>query len=151
MENEFFWTQLTGKILRAAFEQILSQQRTQDGFGQWQGSVDLSFEVKKLKRVSGRLTGEHHWIEIQQANGDKGWLYNPVSFFAFETPHAWLLVDAAALRDLMEQQTIREWCKAGKPELFKLYNRQDDDLIILVETEWLKKVSFLTIPKGENK
>lgn len=141
----------TDTDLLAAITKAAEDQKTPAGFGQWQSSLAVPFEIKVIKSHQGRWNEERHWIELRDVDGNAGWLYNSVKFFAFETLDYWILVEREKLQQWIESKCmVMEWCSIHNPELYKLTSRSGKaEAIALVKTLDLAALSFAILTKEQ--
>jgi len=124
--------------------------KEQDIYEHWDIISDgIKYDVKglkKIRRYDSKPDENVHWIEINNVNGDPGWLYGKADYFVFETFDYWIIVDKIILKDFIETKTIQ--IQTSYPELYHLYRRLDKrDIITLVKTIDLMKLSHKIIDK----
>jgi len=129
------------------FKKIFEATREQDIKEHWDFGV--KFDVKMIKSVKRHQKPDEaiHWVEIQNVNGEKGWLYGEADFFSFETIDYWIVVHKNDL-----QRLVAERCKDQSislvPALYKIYQRNGrQDKIILVKSIDLMYISTSVIKK----
>ena len=113
------------------------------------GNIIL-FDVKAIKK---RNREDHapddsiHYIELFNVDGEKGWLYGNADCFAFETTDQYIVVEKKPLQDFIAEK-CKDKIHSNKKELYKLYKREGrNDLIVLVETNDLIKLSKRILKK----
>lgn len=114
----------------------------------WEGK---KVDVKSLKKINRNDTAPNqnwHWIEIQNVNGGKGWLFGDADCFAFELVNYWVLVNKENLKNFVKQFVIKEYANKVPYKLYRRKNRKDImtlinsfDLCYLSE-KIIKKKSF---------
>ena len=109
------------------------------------GKVDVK-ALKKRRRSDPSVDDSIHWVELQNVNGDAGWLFGLADNIAFETLTEWLIVSRTALIDSLKSSIFKEF--VDTPEIYRMYRRKGrNDVIVLVPTKDLKILSSLEIPK----
>lgn len=109
------------------------------------GKVDVK-ALKKRRRSDPSVDDSIHWVELQNVNGDTGWLFGLADNIAFETLTEWLIVSRSSLIDSIKSSIYKEF--VDTPEIYKMYRRRGrKDVIVLVPTKDLKMLSKLEIPK----
>jgi hypothetical protein len=109
------------------------------------GKVDVK-ALKKRRRSDPSVDDSIHWVELQNVNGDAGWLFGLADNIAFETLTEWLIVSRTALIDSLKSSIFKEF--VDTPEIYRMYRRKGrNDVIVLVPTKDLKILSNLEIPK----
>lgn len=97
--------------------------------------------IKKVRRSDSKPNGSFHWVEIQNVNGNKGWLYGKVDYFVFETEDQWVFVKSEKLKKSIKQLLNNPYSE--KPEPYNLYTRKKygrDDICTLIPIKSLKKI-----------
>ena len=100
--------------------------------------VKSSVDVKTSDRVTRHLNDNMAWIEIQNVNGKKGWVYGDAEFIAFELVCYWLLVPRKKIVDFIEKYVSDEFVEDKKDALYKKYTRKRygrDDIITIVKIQ----------------
>lgn len=93
--------------------------------------------MKKVKRSDQQLCTTHHWVEIKNVNGGRGWLYNDIDYFAFETVDSWIMVPASSLVEHLHSKGLK-LPDGGFPEYMLHYREGRNDLMTLVPNKDLK-------------
>ena len=100
--------------------------------------VKSSVDVKTSDRVTRHLNDNMAWIEIQNVNGKRGWVYGDAEFIAFELVCYWLLVPRKKIVDFIEKYVSDEFVEDKKDALYKKYTRKRygrDDIITIVKIQ----------------
>lgn len=136
----------------ATYQKVKEDQSKAENFGKWISTAieTVRFEIKIIKKILGEYTEDRHWIEFMDRDGGAGWLYNDVSYFAFETEGYWILVDRVKLQTFIEALVDQnKWNKIGERQPYKLtkifHGRQD--VAVLVKSLDLAAHSFAMVPK----
>ena len=105
----------------------------------------LSVDVKRSKRVTEHHMDDLLWIELQNVNGDKGWLYGKADIIAFELVNYWMLVQRLDIVKYVERYITKEYVSDKKDALYKLYTRKKygrNDILTRMETRYLKIMAY---------
>lgn len=99
--------------------------------------------VKKNKRNDDKKTDEIHWIEIQNVNGKKGWLYGGADYIAFMTFNKILFCKINKLQNFIEEKIKDKQLVFSNPqECYIPYQRyKRKDIIVKVLTEDLLNIT----------
>lgn len=112
----------------------------------------ILFDVKGMKkrnREDDTADDSIHYVELFNVSGKKGWLYGNADCFAFETTDQYIVVEKKRLQDFIAEK-CKDKVHSNKPELYKLYKRDGrNDLIVLVETSELIKISKRILNKSD--
>ena len=129
------------------FNKVFEANRQQDMEEHWDFGV--KFDVKMIKSVKRHQQPDEtiHWVELQNVNGEKGWLYGEADFFSFETIDYWIVVHKNDL-----QKLIRDKCTdrtiSSVPALHRIYQRKGrQDQIVLVKSIDLMYISTSVMKK----
>lgn len=96
--------------------------------------------LKKHNRNDVVFDDSIHWIELQNVNGKKGWLYGKAKYIAFETNTSWIIVSRVKLINWIDNKIVDKTISNSK-ELYKLYRRSGRlDIIIKILTDDLKEI-----------
>lgn len=90
--------------------------------------VTKSVDIKSIRGVgSGRDKNEYTWIELQNVNGRRGWLYGKQDLIVFERTDHWLFVDRHSLARwiafVVDENKIVD--RQGDP-MYSLYSKDTD-------------------------
>lgn len=112
----------------------------------------FGFDVKgarKNRRTDKRVDYSIQWIETQNVNGRKGWLYGKEDYVAFEGERDWIVVALPALQQLIKDIGADEnHIVRSNPKLYQYYQRSGrKDIIIKVATIDLMNVARILIPR----
>lgn len=103
----------------------------------------ITFDVKSLKKHNRNdvvFDDSIHWIELQNVNGKKGWLYGKAKYIAFETNTSWIIVSRVKLINWIDNKIVDKTISNSK-ELYRLYRRSGRlDIIIKILTDDLKEI-----------
>jgi hypothetical protein len=110
--------------------------------------------VKNENRFDPYPNENFHWVEIQNVNGDDGWLYGKSDLIAFETLDYFILVGTLKLRKFLEkklkykQDMIPRLETTSVKDPYTFYRRKDrDDIVIKVKTIDLMHIKYLSVKK----
>ena len=117
----------------------------------------FSVDVKSAKATNrgGVITIDHVWVEFQNVQGNKGWLYGEEDFLAFETnKNKFVLVGRRLLAEFCEK-TVDLTTKVSSPNdaLYKAYTRTEHgrkDTISRILLDDVKKIKHIMLIKKEN-
>jgi len=91
--------------------------------------------VKKINRYDAKPQENYHIVELQNVNGDPGWLYGDCDLFAFETFDYWIFVKRNRLAKFVEESTADEYVNNAMLCLGKKYSRDGRaDIMTMVKT-----------------
>jgi hypothetical protein len=117
----------------------------------------VKVDVKSLKNESRYelFPNENfHWVEIQNVNGDTGWLYGESDLIAFETLDYFILVGTLKLRKFLEkklkyrQNKINTILPSKIKDPYTFYQRDNrKDIIVKVKTLDLMHIKYLSVNK----
>jgi hypothetical protein len=111
---------------------------------------DMSVDVKGLKKTNRddeTVDPDIHWIEFQNVNGDKGWLYGKATHIAFELLDSYLIIDRNVLYEFCKEKIVDRKIKNTKG-LYTLYRRKGrQDVLSIVLTEDLLKLPHRILNK----
>lgn len=104
-------------------------------------TIDVSIQggvrVDVKAQPKGHQSHSYRWVELQNVNGDTGWLYGEADFIAFEYDRYWILVPRTRLVRLCEDRLDplpmagRDW--SANPQPFKLHRRDGrKDVVTMV-------------------
>lgn len=100
-------------------------------------SVLYKIDVKSMKKIDRKDSNpdeNYHWIELQNVNGDKGWLFGDQDYIAFETEDYWILVTPNRIKNLLNKK-IQNWDETQDKVPYRVYRRRNRiDKIVLVKT-----------------
>lgn len=106
--------------------------------------------LKKAARKNNKPDPTIHWVELQNVNGDTGWLYGQATYIAFENETDWVLVRRERLITFIESKMKPKIYCVEPGHLYKLYKRDKrKDLLMLVKTEDLVELATALIPKNQ--
>jgi hypothetical protein len=118
---------------------------------------NVKVDVKALKnedRYDPYPNENFHWVEIQNVNGDTGWLYGNSDLIAFETIDYFILVGTLKLRKFLEkklnykQKDIPNIQPANVKDPYSFYRRKDrKDIVVKVKTVDLMHIKYLSVKK----
>jgi hypothetical protein len=113
-------------------------------------SVDVKAR-KKLSAYDSSYNDDWTWVEFQNANGFKGWLYGDADYIAFEKECVFLMVDRISLLHLSESLVDRskDFAKRSSDAKYRIYQRRDEEEISLIKTSDIKKLKRCTIWKKD--
>jgi len=111
-----------------------------------------SVDVKSRKRTNRKdknVQDDLVWLEFQNVNGNKGWLYGEANIIAFERADDFILVNrktlAEAAEKLVDQNTLVSSASRAKYNLYKRFDRDDrvsmiemKDILALKHKKWDK-------------
>lgn len=90
--------------------------------------------MKKIDRKDSKSDENYHWIELQNVNRDKGWLFGDQDYIAFETEDYWLLITPNRIKNLLNRK-IQNWDEVQYKQPYRVYRRMNRmDKIVLVKT-----------------
>lgn len=136
--------------------------RDEDIFDHWDVEVKIKddfvkVDVKALKNESRNepFPNENfHWVEIQNVNGDTGWLYGKSDLIAFETSDYFILVGTLKLRRFLEKklgfkkETIKDIITGNSKDPYLFYRRKErNDIVVKVKTMDLMHIKYLSVKK----
>ncbi len=111
---------------------------------------DMSVDVKGMKKTNRddeTVDASIHWIELQNVNGDKGWLYGGASHIAFELIDSYLIIERTILHQFCKEKIVDRKIKNTKG-LYTLYRRKGrQDVLTIVLTEDLLKLPHRILNK----
>ena len=116
-------------------------------------NVNSSVDVKTSDRVTKHLNDNIAWIEIQNVNGKKGWVYGDAEFIVFELVCYWLIVPRKKIVDFIEKYVSDDFVEDKKDALYKKYTRKRygrDDIITIVKIQDLMFMSTRIWKKPED-
>ena len=97
-----------------------------------------SVDVKTSNRVTQHLNDNIAWIEMQNVNGKKGWVYGDADFIAIELECYWLIVPRKRIVDFIEKYVSDDFVEDKKDALYKKYTRKRygrDDIITIIKIQ----------------
>lgn len=111
-----------------------------------------SVDVKSRKRTNRKdksVQDDLVWLEFQNVNGNKGWLYGEADVIAFERADDFILVNRKTLVEaaekLVDQNTLVNSANKAKYNLYKRFDRDDrvsmvemKDILALKHKKWDK-------------
>lgn len=101
--------------------------------------------VKKNNRIDTNYNDSIHWIELQNVNGKKGWLYGKAQYIVFETNINWIIVKRLKLIDFIDSK-ITDRTITNTKELYTLYRRTGrKDVITKIPTSDLLQIGKILI------
>lgn len=110
--------------------------------------------VKNEDRFDPYPNENFHWVEIQNVNGDDGWLYGKSDLIAFETLDYFILVGTLKLRKYLEkklkykQDTISTLETTSVKDPYTFYRRKDrNDIVTKIKTIDLMHIKYLSVKK----
>ena len=136
--------------------------KEEDIFEHWDLEVivddkNVKVDVKAIKnedRFDPHPNENFHWVEIQNVNGDVGWLYGKSDLIAFETIDYFILVGTLKLRRFLEKKlkytkdTIPEIETTSVKDPYVFYRRKDrNDIVVKVKTVDLMHIKYLSVKK----
>ena len=115
---------------------------------------DVKVDVKQIKKRNRTDDVEDptiHFIEFQNVNGDKGWIYGKADYIAFEQPNYFIMVDRKKLKkyycNIMKGNTEVLLSNNNK-QIHTWYTRKGQlDVIIMVNTSDLYSIKDYLINK----
>lgn len=106
--------------------------------------------MKKTRRHDSEYNDTIHYVEMQNVNGNIGWLYGKSHYFAFETKKSWIIVSKKNLIDFIENIVDYSQILTYTSDFYKQQRRRGRlDIFTKVKTEDLIKISNLIINKDE--
>jgi hypothetical protein len=90
--------------------------------------VTKSVDIKGIRGVgSQRDKNEHTWIELQNVNGRKGWIYGNQDLIVFERVDHWLFVDRQSLARWIDLVVDKDRIvdRLGDP-IYAVYSKDTD-------------------------
>jgi len=114
----------------------------------------IKVDVKGLKRASrddDYTQEDFHFIELQNVNGDTGWLFGKANMIAFETFRYWVFVEIGDLKSFIKKVLDKNNPVDNVHDcLYKPYRRKDRrDIITKVKTIDLMGIHSLIFEKVE--
>lgn len=85
--------------------------------------IDIK-STKRINRGDNQVSTDHHWIELKNVVGNKGWMYGKADYIVFEIPKGWIFVDREKLVELIEDKTKGKINRSYKSECYELYRRK---------------------------
>lgn len=137
---------IRGLQAEASFKKLLGSSarksnKDQDIFDHYDFFV--KFDVKKIRSVDEFGESDYHWVELQNVNGNTGWLYGKADYFAFETKNYWILVEADRLREFIKRVVTNSEITFTK-EAYRVYRRQGRlDRVVMLPTLDLCYLGFM--------
>jgi hypothetical protein len=114
---------------------------------------DITVDVKGIKRYSmkdAEANPEIHWVEFQNVNGQKGWMYGKADYIAFELVNEFLLIKREDLYNFCKEKIVDRKVKDTKG-FYTLYSRKGcKDVLSLVLTEDLLKLPNKIVRKDSS-
>jgi len=111
---------------------------------------NITVDVKGIKRVNmkdAEADPKIHWVEFQNVNGHKGWMYGKADYIAFELVEEFLLIKREDLYNFCKEKIVDRKIKSTKG-FYTLYRRKGClDVLSLVLTEDLLKLPNLIVRK----
>lgn len=105
---------------------------------------NFTFDVKSLKknnRIDSKVDDSIHWIEIQNVQGNLGWLYGKADYIAFETLNSWVVLRRKDIITLINYKVKNDSITSSK-ELYTYYQRKGrKDIIVKVLTSDLQLIA----------
>lgn len=99
-----------------------------------------------------------NWIEIQNSDGNIGWLYGDSDIIAFETDDYFILVGTLKLRRFLEkkmgysQDTIKDIKPNHVKDPYVFFQRKDrKDILVKVKTVDLMHIKYRSVEKKPKK
>ena len=103
--------------------------------------------MKKIKRSDEKVNENYHYVELKNGAGYNGWLYSgKANCIAFEMINKWIVVDKTKLIKLINDKCLDN-LMYEYPMPYKHYHHNDNDDIVLVESNDLIKISRIIINK----
>lgn len=137
---------IRGLKAEASFQNLLGTSTKSGGISDRMDHWDFNvrFDVKKIRSVDEFGESNYHWIELMNINGNEGWLYGKSDYFAFESKHYWIIVEAEKLRAFTERVVTNTEITYVK-EPYRIYRRKDRfDKIVMVPTIDLCFLGFMS-------
>ena len=115
----------------------------------------FSVDVKSAKATNrgGVITIDHVWVEFQNVQGNKGWLYGEEDFLAFETKkNKFVLVGRRLLAEFCEKSVdLTDRVSSADAALYKAYKRDGrNDIISRIPLNDIKTINHTMLIKKEN-
>lgn len=111
---------------------------------------DYLFDVKSLKKANrSDCTPDDsiHWIELQNVNGNIGWLYGKAHYIAFETLSDWLIVKRADIINMLKNKIVDNAISKSK-NFYTFYQRDGrQDIVVKVPTKDLREIARNVLKK----
>lgn len=138
--------------------------KEEDIYEHWDVMVNIDGDVVKVD-VKGTKNDNRfdpypneniHWIEIQNADGNTGWLYGDSDLIAFETEDYFILVGTLKLRRFLERKmgytknTIKEINPKHVKDPYTFFQRKDrKDILVKVKTIDLMHIKYKSVKKNK--
>lgn len=145
------------------FPLIRKANKKEDILEHWDVMVQLDDNVVKVD-VKGIKNDDRfdpypneniNWVEIQNADGNTGWLYGESDLIAFETEDYFILVGTKKLRRFLErkmgytQETIKDIEPKNVKDSYAFFQRKGrKDILVKVKTIDLMHLKYLSIEKN---
>ncbi len=111
---------------------------------------EMTVDVKGLKKTNrgdSNVDASIHWVEFQNVNGDKGWIYGQATHIAFEIVDAYILLEREVLYNFCKEKIVDRKVKDTKG-LYTLYRRKGrNDVITMILTEDILKLPHVILNK----
>lgn len=148
------------------FPLIKKASKHEDIHGHWDVMVEIDggsvkVDVKGIKnddRFDPYPNENINWVEIQNADGNTGWLYGDSDVIAFETDEYFILVGTLKLRRFLEkkmgytQDTIKDIKPNHVKDPYVFFQRKDrKDILVKVKTIDLMHIKYRSIEKKPKK
>jgi hypothetical protein len=103
--------------------------------------------VKKKNRQDKEVDDTIHWIEIQNVNGKKGWIYGSATYIAFRTLTQIIFVKTSVLQNWSEYRVLGKPLVYSNPKnCYTPYQRwRRQDIVYKIPTEDLINLSDFII------
>lgn len=110
--------------------------------------------VKNENRYDPYPNENFHWVEIQNVNGDRGWLYGDSDLIVFETLDYFILVGRLKLKKFLEKKLgysrkrISEIVPSSVKDPYVFYQRSGrKDIVVKVKTIDLMHIKYMSVKK----
>lgn len=140
--------------------------KKEDTFNHWDVMVEIDdnavkVDVKGIKnddRFDPYPNENINWVEIQNADGNTGWLYGNSDLIAFETEEYFILVGTLKLRRFLEekmgytQETIKDIQPKNVKDPYVFFQRKGrKDILVKVKTIDLMHIKYKSVKKNQKK
>jgi hypothetical protein len=148
--KEFTLGKLSELEFSKLFDSVNFADKFSDIYEHWDIKIETKIDVKSIKKESREdlsYNENFHWVEIQNVNGEHGWLYGKADYFAFETEDYWLIVEKEKLQNFIEMKCDKTIGKTKDPYCF--FSRKNrKDIIVKVKTLDLSYISDKILSKN---
>jgi len=140
--------------------------KKEDIFEHWDVMVEVDDNIVKVD-IKGIKNDDRfdpfpneniNWVEIQNVNGDTGWLYGDSDIIAFETENYFILVGTLKLRRFLEKkmgytkETIKDIEPKNVKDPYVFFQRKGrKDILVKVKTIDLMHIKYKSVKKNRKK